>query len=209
MNRPGATGAFTRRLGQPSDHTVRVDLLNLLHRLRKPVMPSNHYWQLPVVLPELLLGSGLRSPSEVSPGPDGIAIVPTSDRRIVEITNWFAGRAQLPRFVPRRLWEAACTGGLSGQTRLPRRHEGQCRGRHRLSQRRCSRLDSVESGPLAARPGNDSKGFLRFACSTTRQNAACSRTFHNDHPSSRFRYIGRLVSPGLPRDERCHSTAGG
>ena len=51
-------------------------------------MSTNPGWQLAFVLPNLRLGSRDRSPAELTLGLKGIAIVPASDRRVVEITEW-------------------------------------------------------------------------------------------------------------------------
>lgn len=45
-------------------------------------------WQLAFVLPNLCLGRNERSPSELTLGLEGIAIVPASDPRVAEITEW-------------------------------------------------------------------------------------------------------------------------
>lgn len=51
-------------------------------------MPSHPDWQLVFVLPNLCLGQHERSPSELTLGLEGIAIVPTSDPRVTEIAEW-------------------------------------------------------------------------------------------------------------------------
>ena len=51
-------------------------------------MSEDPDWQLAFVLPNLRLGSRDRSPSELTLGLEGIAIVPASDRRVVEIKEW-------------------------------------------------------------------------------------------------------------------------
>ena len=50
-------------------------------------MPSHPDWQLVFVLPNLCLGQHERSPSELTLGLEGIAIVPTSDPRVTEIAE--------------------------------------------------------------------------------------------------------------------------
>ncbi len=51
-------------------------------------MSSDPEWQLAFVLPNLLLGESERSPSELTLGLEGIAIVSPSDRRVAEISTW-------------------------------------------------------------------------------------------------------------------------
>ena len=51
-------------------------------------MSANPEWQLAFVLPNLLLGDGDNSHPELTLGLEGMAIVPASDPRVIEITNW-------------------------------------------------------------------------------------------------------------------------
>ena len=51
-------------------------------------MATTPQWRLIFVLPNLRLGEHWRSPSEVTLGLDGIAIVPATDFRVVEICEW-------------------------------------------------------------------------------------------------------------------------
>ena len=51
-------------------------------------MARSPQWRLAFVLPNLRLGKHRRSPSEVTLGLEGIAIVPASDSRVVEIRKW-------------------------------------------------------------------------------------------------------------------------
>ena len=51
-------------------------------------MATTPQWRLTFVLPNLRLGEHRRSPSEVTLGLEGIAIVPATDSRVVEIREW-------------------------------------------------------------------------------------------------------------------------
>ena len=51
-------------------------------------MSTRPQWRLAFVLPNLRLGGHERSPSEVTLGLEGIAIVPASDSRVVEVREW-------------------------------------------------------------------------------------------------------------------------
>ncbi len=51
-------------------------------------MSANPQWQLAFVLPNLLLGDRDDSRSQLTLGLEGIAIVPASDPRVMDITNW-------------------------------------------------------------------------------------------------------------------------
>ena len=51
-------------------------------------MAKTPRWRLTFVLPNLRLGEHFRSPSEVTLGLEGIAIVPASDSRVLEIREW-------------------------------------------------------------------------------------------------------------------------
>lgn len=51
-------------------------------------MPERPEWQLVFVLPNLLLEDHHLSPSELTLGLDGIAIVPASDQRVVDLAEW-------------------------------------------------------------------------------------------------------------------------
>lgn len=51
-------------------------------------MATTPQWRLTFVLPNLRLGEHRRSPSELTLGLEGIAIVPASDSRVVEIREW-------------------------------------------------------------------------------------------------------------------------
>lgn len=57
-------------------------------RQQESEMSTIPQWQLMFVLPNLRLGEHERSPSEVTLGLEGIAIVPASDSRVVEIREW-------------------------------------------------------------------------------------------------------------------------
>ena len=52
-------------------------------------MSTTPQWRLAFVLPNLRLGEHHKSPSELTLGLDGIAIVPASDPRVVEIREWY------------------------------------------------------------------------------------------------------------------------
>ena len=52
-------------------------------------MATSPQWRLAFVLPNLRLGEHHKSPSELTLGLDGIAIVPASDPRVVEIREWY------------------------------------------------------------------------------------------------------------------------
>lgn len=51
-------------------------------------MSANPEWQLAFVLPNLLLGGRDDLPAELTLGLEGMAIVPASDPRVMEITDW-------------------------------------------------------------------------------------------------------------------------
>lgn len=89
MNRPLSYRDLQPAVGIASYSRVAFDLLNLppATPIEHFVMPSTWDWQLAFVLPNLQLGSGERSTLALTLGLDGIAIVPTSDPRVVEITN--------------------------------------------------------------------------------------------------------------------------
>lgn len=71
-----------------ADDHVRTSSTESPGATERSVKPSEREWQLAFVLPNLLLGGKQRSPSELTLGLEGIAIVPSSDRRVIEITKW-------------------------------------------------------------------------------------------------------------------------